>query len=68
MVYTSSDNECEVGGPAQLPQLPPRPPSCRSRDKAWLSAPASPELFSPTPSSGHFSGASLVSKSPETQV
>ena len=41
----------------------------RSRDKSFISAPASPyDMLSPTPSSGHFSGASLVSKSPETQV
>ena len=67
MVYTSSE-ECEEVASAQA-QLPPRPPSSRSRDRSFLSAPASPtDLLSPTPSSGHFSGASLVSKSPETQV
>ena len=69
MVYTSSE-ECEEVASVQA-QLPPQPqpPSSRSRDRSFISAPASPtDMLSPTPSSGHFSGASLVSKSPETQV
>ena len=62
MMYTSSedDHDIDLG-------LPPRPPSTRSKDKSFVSA--SPEMFSPTPSSGHFSGGSAASKSPgETQV
>ena len=43
--------------------LPPRPPSTRTdKDKSFNSG--SPEMFSPTPSSGHFSAGSGISKSP----
>ena len=41
--------------------LPPRPPSTRG-DKSFISG--SPEIFSPSPSSGHFSTVSGISKSP----
>ena len=75
MLYTSSeageDTDQEPSNSSDLGLqlgLPPRPPSTRSKDKSFVSAPASPEVFSPTPSSGHFSGGSAVSKSPETQV
>ena len=40
--------------------LPPRPPSTRVIS-------GSPEMFSPSPSSGHFSAASGISKSPGEQ-
>jgi len=48
--------------------LPPRPPSVRSKDKSFLSTtPTSDKvIFSPSPSSGHYSAesTSIMSKSP----
>merc|ERR550532_3401179 len=67
MIYSSDVTESE-GETELLSGRPPRPPSCRSKDKSNISA--SPELFSPTPSSGHFSGGSVsaLSKSPASQA
>ena len=64
MIYTSSEDDPDANS-SDL-GLPPRPPSNRSKDKSFVSG--SPEIFSPSPSSGHFSGGSAMSKSPgETQ-
>ena len=61
-LYTESESEVEVEVEAELLRgLPPRPPSTRG-DKSFISG--SPEIFSPSPSSGHFSTASGISKSP----
>ena len=62
VIYTESESEVEVEAEL-LRGLPPRPPSTRGdKDKSFNSG--SPEMFSPTPSSGHFSAGSGLSKSP----
>ena len=62
IIYTESESEVEVEADL-LRGLPPRPPSTRGdKDKSFISG--SPEMFSPSPSSGHFSAASGISKSP----
>ena len=68
MIYTSSEDDPDAELPSNSSDLglPPRPPSTRSKDKSFVSG--SPDIFSPSPSSGHFSAGSAMSKSPgETQ-